>query len=89
MPQILTDQSVDVVSDATAWAGGTGTFFVRGTLDGAQVVLIVRKYNEDSDADRNLTLTSPGQVVFTLGACELKVELRGADTNTNVNAGWE
>ena len=79
--------SADGNSATVNWPGGTGSMFVEGTWGSGTATL---QYSIDSgsnwasvtDGTTTASLTADGVVTFTLGECDLRINLGGSTSPT-------
>ncbi|MBI1260740.1 MAG: hypothetical protein GC184_03355 [Rhizobiales bacterium] len=87
MAKLLSDRSTNSSSDSLDWSGGTGTFWVWGTFDGATIKL---EASPDGsiwfDVGAAVTLTDKGVAAFALGPCKLRATLVNAGASTSISA---
>lgn len=87
MAKLFSDASSNHSSDSINWSGGTGTFWVWGTFDGATIKLEASPDGSNwFDVGTAATLTQKGVAAFALGTCKLRATLVDAGASTSLSA---
>lgn len=77
-------------SETINWLGGEGVAYGHGVYDGATLTLYARRTQSEAFAKvqkgtEKGELTDVGQIVFTLGPCELKATVTNAGGSTAID----